>query len=790
MSLIKLRIYMALVFFISIGVIEYKVLKDNKQTLAIHYTKQLKAFMHDMRYIAAWKIEEEQNVEAPLLKTIINNSKITHNYIKNMGILDNGLVTYATYKKMISMPPKKPLIGIEEFSPSSVFNDQYITIPLEYYLGDLKYHQSIFVEIDKNVLKEHFWATYIKPSIELILGIIAFLAVFLLIVNQLVVHPVLKLSEYLNKKDIPDKLPSFYLWEMEDLKQRFLNVINKMREEQQEKALASSVFENTQEAILIADDQKKIVSVNNSFVRIFGYARNELIGQYPNIIGSGKHNSNFFKDMDNEIETRGQWSGELINCSRSGTFIPVWVNISAIRDENNDIINYIAIYTDITQMEETKKRLEYISQHDNLTGLVNKKTFESIFEQILKKAMKNKHESAVLLIDIDNFQELNDTYGHNIGDKYLIEVSEKLQELGRNKIISRIGGDEFLIGLEKIDNIAEVLEKLYTLFREPIIVDKHEFYVKLSTGISVFPKDGESVSTLIKNADTAMYQAKEAGKHTYTFYQQSMTDILSYKIDMEKKIYRALQNKELTVYYQPQMSLLDKKIVGVEALVRWTHPLDGMIPPDQFIPIAEKSHLIHDVGLYVLDQACTEFSLLVKDGLLDGTLAVNISSRQLQLNDIKESLSKVLFKSKLDPTKLELEVTESLLMQNPENASLILNELRKMGITIAIDDFGTGYSSLSYLNTLPLDKLKIDKSFIDNIISDEGSRSICKAIIAMGNSMNIKTIAEGIETKEQMDLVGKLGCTEIQGYFFAKPMDIQELRKFIHEYTNHYNLDS
>lgn len=325
---------------------------------------------------------------------------------------------------------------------------------------------------------------------------------------------------------------------------------------------------------------------------------------------------------------------------------------------------------------------------------------------------------------------------------------------------------------------------MYTLFEEPIIVDEHEFYVKLSTGISVFPQDGNTVETLVKNADAAMYQSKEHGKHTYTFYQQAMTEVISHKIEMEKKIYQALKNNEFTVHYQPQISIFSKKIVGVEALIRWMHPTEGMISPDQFIPIAEKSNLIHEIGLYVLNQACSEFSLLAKDGLCDGILAVNFSSRQFQMNNITTSLYQVLLKSDLDPNKLELEVTETLLMQDQENVSLILNEFRELGITIAIDDFGTGYSSLSYLNTLPIDKLKIDKSFIDNILTDEGSKSICKAIIAMGKSLDLKTIAEGIETKEQMDLVGSLGCDEIQGYYFAKPMDMQALRKFIHEYTN------
>jgi diguanylate cyclase (GGDEF)-like protein len=435
------------------------------------------------------------------------------------------------------------------------------------------------------------------------------------------------------------------------------------------------------------------------------------------------------------------------------------------------------------ELRAQKNILDYQAHHDALTGLPNRVLFNDRLEQAVEKAKRQESEFALFFIDLDRFKQINDSLGHEFGDKVLQVVSKKLQGLVRREdSISRLGGDEFTILVEDLKHeidVSSLAQKILSALCEPIILDGHTLYVTTSMGVSIFPNDDTDPSNLLKYADAAMYKAKDEGRNNFQYYSQDMTELALRRIALETSIRKAIENEEFVVYYQPQVNGKTDEIIGMEALVRWRHPIDGLIYPDTFIQLAQETGLIVQIDHIVMRSAMTQMAEWYAKGLKPGILALNLAMKQLQEDACIFKLRSMLQESGCKPEWLELEVTEGEIMKNPKNAIEVLNKISEMGIELAVDDFGTGYSSLSYLKRLPIDKLKIDKSFVDGLPDDEEDVSIAIAIIALAQSLKLGVIAEGVETKEQKEFLVKNGCDNIQGYYYSKALPAEEMEEML-----------
>jgi diguanylate cyclase (GGDEF)-like protein/PAS domain S-box-containing protein len=424
-----------------------------------------------------------------------------------------------------------------------------------------------------------------------------------------------------------------------------------------------------------------------------------------------------------------------------------------------------------------KEMLHYQAHHDSLTGLANRTLFHDRLEQSIKKADRDSKKIALFFIDLDHFKEINDSLGHNVGDEVLKIVSKKLEETIRHQdTLARLGGDEFTIIIEGINEVQDVTflaKKILEELSTPVVVDKHELYISSSIGISFYPDDGKSVADLLKYADSAMYKAKSEGRNNFQYYSSEMTELAFERVVMETSLRIALQNEDFVVYYQPQVDGVENKIIGMEALVRWKHSSLGIVPPSKFIPLAESTGLIVDIDRFVMKVAMKQFVKWYESGLNPGVLALNLAVKQLQQKDFIEFLKDLMQETGCKPEWLELEVTESQIMTNPKEAIKILDKISDSGVELAVDDFGTGYSSLAYLKKLPIDKLKIDQSFVRHLSDDD--KAIAKAVIALAHSLNLKIIAEGVEKKEQKEFLINNGCVNIQGYYYSRPISAKEM---------------
>ena len=487
--------------------------------------------------------------------------------------------------------------------------------------------------------------------------------------------------------------------------------------------------------------------------------------------------------MWQSIKKDGYWKGEMWGIRKNGERFPQWLNISTIKDENGYIINYIGVFSDISTIKQSEAELAFLAHHDPLTKLPNRLLLTSRLSQAIKRAKREDSKIAVLFLDLDRFKEINDTFGHSYGDEILTTVTTRFKIAMREKdTIARIGGDEFIILIEEMNEVSDidqVLEKLLNVFKDKFIAYQHSFKLSASIGVAIYPDDGKQIEDLIKNADAAMYQAKEAGRNTYRFYTQEMTEKLFTKMLMKNEIEKGMKNKEFILYYQPQVSIHSGKVLGAEALVRWKHPQMGLMFPDKFIEISESTKQIVELGKQVLEIACIDAKKWIDSGNFSGKVAVNVSAIQIKNGDFYEVVTSVLEKTGLSGYFLELELTESYMMQNPKEAIALFKKLKTHGITLSIDDFGTGYSSLSYLKQLPVDKLKIDRSFIMDIPNDKGDMAITSTIISMAKSLGLGVIAEGIETKEQHQFLKEHHCYEAQGYFYSKAIPEEDFLKFL-----------
>ena len=444
------------------------------------------------------------------------------------------------------------------------------------------------------------------------------------------------------------------------------------------------------------------------------------------------------------------------------------------------------VSTKTIQLEEQNKKLEHLAHHDVLTGLPNRLLFLDRLDQSIKLAKRHNTSVSVLFLDLDRFKEINDTYGHESGDKLLQETTQRLQRCVREyDTIARLGGDEFTIIIESSENkkIVDIIQHIIDRIKDPIFVNGNTLYTTFSIGISSFPNDGDTTDILLRNADTAMYKAKERGRNTYSFYNEEMSAQAFKRVALETDLRHALEEESFQAYYQPKINALTSKITGMEALIRWNHAVHGIVSPDDFIPLAEEIGLISKIDLWMMEETLTKVLTWQKEGLFTGKLSLNVSMRQLESKNFVSHIKKIIQKTGFNPEFLELEITESQIMKNPKSTIQILNNIKSLGITISIDDFGTGYSSLSYLKRLPIDKLKIDKSFIQDIPHNEDDMAIVKAIIVLAQSLKLKLVAEGVETVEQKDYLVKSGCPDIQGYYYCKPLPADAYKDFLMEHS-------
>jgi diguanylate cyclase (GGDEF)-like protein/PAS domain S-box-containing protein len=532
--------------------------------------------------------------------------------------------------------------------------------------------------------------------------------------------------------------------------------------------MAAQVFENCRDAILITDHDYRVVAVNQAFTDITGFPAQEIVGAEVPSLRGGVHDSAFYQQIWDYVAAHDHWEGEVWSMRRNAEEYPVWVALTAIRDSDNRIANYMAILSDITDRKRVEEHTRHLAEHDFLTDLPNRVLFLDRLHQALATARRRNTKLAVMFLDLDRFKAINDSFGHQVGDSVLKEVAARLSKCVRGvDTVSRQGGDEFVVILADIggvDQAAHVAGSVMQAVSQPIAIGEHEIGLSVSIGISICPSDGEDVDTLLKNADVAMYHAKQNGRNAFQFFSPAMNAHVIERVQIENKLRLALANNEFVLEYQPEISIATGLTIGVEALIRWRHPERGLLLPDQFIPVAEECGLIVPIGEWVLRQACQQ-ARTWRDRGFPVVVAVNLSSVQFIHNNLVGCVDEALRSSGLAPQFLDLEITEAVIMNGDDATIATVNALRQRGVALTIDDFGTGYSSLSHLRRFPLSKLKIDRSFVDDITRDPADAAIIPAIIAVARSLKLRVIAEGVETAEQLRFLQQHGCDEYQGYY-------------------------
>ncbi|MBF0383676.1 MAG: EAL domain-containing protein, partial [Magnetococcales bacterium] len=548
--------------------------------------------------------------------------------------------------------------------------------------------------------------------------------------------------------------------------------------------LAAKVFDNAGEAILITEPDGTVISVNQAYLDITGFDYADIIGENPRIAQSGQHDKEFYSSMWHTLSTEGIWRGEIWDKKKSGQVYPKQLTITELRDQDGELKNYIGIFSDITNIKETEKKLEELAYYDTLTRLPNRKLFNIRLEHDIRTAERKEQLLALLFIDLDKFKHVNDSLGHAAGDKLLINVAERLTQCVRKTdTVSRLGGDEFTVILTDVEgeeNIAHICEKIIKSLQTPFVLSGQQAFIGASIGISMFPQDGNDIAPLTKHADIAMYKAKHGGRGIYKFFSQKMNKSIQRVIKLESNLKKAIQEEQFKVFYQAKVDSVCEQVIGMEALVRWEHPERGIIPPNEFIPVAEESGLIDQIGLQVMKIACRDTVLLNEDGFGPLKVAINLSGRQFNKPDeLIETISDTIKETNLSPENIELEITESMIMGDVEESLVVMKQIRELGISIALDDFGTGYSSLNYLKKFPIQTLKTDRSFIMDIPDSEEDVAIVSAIISLAKNLKMSVVAEGVETKRQLAFLEDLGAMTIQGYYYSRPLPFNEFRDFL-----------
>ena len=551
--------------------------------------------------------------------------------------------------------------------------------------------------------------------------------------------------------------------------------------------LAAKVFESSVEGIVITDAQTRILRVNQSFCDITGYSQDQVIGLKPKILQSTRHDTSFYLAMWKSIKRHGYWQGEVWNRRKNGEIFPVWLSISAVKKPDGQVSHYIGGFTDLSEQKSAEERIQHLTHYDALTDLPNRTLFHTRFKQPMQNALRHNRRVALLHLDIDRFIKINDTLGHHIGDRLLQQVGRRLvASIHDRDFVGRFGGDEYAIACPDLDQSVEVsaiAQSIMNVFSEPFWVEGREIFLTPSIGIALFPDDTDDYDELLKFADTAVHHAKRQGG-TYQFYHRGMNIDSANRLKMENALRRALDRQEFKLYYQPQVNLVTGQITGAEALLRWKPANQDMVYPEEFIPLLEETGLIIPVGEWVVRSACCQLRALQNTVQSPIPISVNLSPMQFRHKDLVGMIESVLEETGIDAHWLELEITESSVMEDPEQALVTLKQLYGMGIRLAVDDFGTGYSSLSYLKKFPLDVLKIDRSFVSDIAHDLDDAAIVDSIIAMAHRLNLKVIAEGIENEGQIEFLQKHECDTGQGFYYSKPMSADHLSDLLIEEHN------
>ena len=555
------------------------------------------------------------------------------------------------------------------------------------------------------------------------------------------------------------------------------NDVTYRRQADQQLRLASKVFDRAGEAIIITDAEIHILSVNNAFTQITGYIAADVIGKNPSILKSGQNSPTFYQTMWHSLLEQGSWQGEIYNRRKNGEIYPEWLTINAVKDDGGKVINYVAIFSDISTLKTSQQRVEFLATHDELTGIPNRSLLMDRMNQALYHAKRQDNRMAVLFIDLDNFKNINDSLGHDVGDILLKQATERIKQYVRDvDTLARLGGDEFVAVLTDIEleEVNAVATRIIDCMASSFFINDHHLHVSASIGISIYPDDGNDSISLLKNADTAMYQAKDRGRNQYQFFADEMKVIALRRLTLEIGLRMALENNHLRMVYQPKVELKSGLVMGAEALLRWRDPILGDISPVQFIPVAEGCGLISLIGERVFDMVLSQIAAWRRQGLTVPCISINVSAHQLRDDNFVSQLTDRLEEAGIPATSISIEITESALMQRIDVVREKLIKIHAMGTGVSVDDFGTGYSSLAYLRKLPLNELKVDHSFVDKIAFEQDDRSIAKTIIDMAHALGFRVIAEGVETQAQLDVLKQDGCDIAQGHFFYHPMSADD----------------
>jgi len=551
-----------------------------------------------------------------------------------------------------------------------------------------------------------------------------------------------------------------------------------------EHELATRVFDTMSQSVIVTDKHNRIVSINSAATKITGYTIEEIQGKDPKVFSSGRHNREFYAAMWKSLTTTGHWEGEIWDRRKDGEVYLKWMNINVIYDRQGNLNLYVAISSDITERKKTEELIWKQANFDALTELANRTLFQKRLQQELDQCNRSNCTLAVIYLDLDGFKDINDSLGHAAGDKLLVEVSQRLRERARKTdIVARLGGDEFTLlvtDFQQPEQIGSLAEQILEILSDPIIIQGREIHIGASIGIALYPGDGTSLEELTKHADVAMYQAKLGGKNQFQFFQHEMNAKAVHRLSLIHDLHKAVDNNSFQLYYQPKIRLADHKVIGMEALIRWPTADGQMVSPAEFIPCAEETGLIIPIGDWVLAEACRQTAQWNQQFGAQLRVAVNLSARQFRIQNIADKILLTLNAQSLPAHLLELEITESILMNDVEEAIQVMAVLRNHGISIAIDDFGTGYSSLNYLKRFPISTLKIDQSFIRDLTEGSEDAAIVRSIISLAESLDLEVVAEGVETVEQLRFLNQQQCHAAQGYHLAKPMPPEKFEAFLH----------
>jgi diguanylate cyclase (GGDEF)-like protein/PAS domain S-box-containing protein len=551
------------------------------------------------------------------------------------------------------------------------------------------------------------------------------------------------------------------------------------REAEEQMRLAAVAFENTFEGIMVADATHRIISVNRAFTQITGHTPGQILGRDVSALGADSQDCGFYTRMWAWLAEHGNWHGEVWNRREDGCSYPAWFNIAAVRSSTSTVTHYVGVLTDISERKAAQARIEHMAQHDPLTDLPNRTLLADRMQQAIAHAHRSNRRVGVLFVDLDHFKHINDSLGHSIGDRVLVEMSRRLVDRVRaSDTVARLSGDEFVILLPEaggIEGVVRVVAEITSAIAEPIQIEGHRIRLSASIGVSLFPKDGSEASVLLTNADHAMYHAKSAGRSTYRFFSPEMDEKARERFRIESDLREALLGRQLRLFYQPQVDSHTARVDGYEALLRWFHPERGLLSPSAFLNVAEDTGLIVPIGEWVMKQACAQCSRWHANGFR-GAVAVNLSARQFGQENLLETVKESLQDAGLPGNFLELELTESLLVEPTEATMKLLRDLRELGVRIAVDDFGTGYSSLSYLKRYPITTLKIAQPFVEEVAVESEDRAIVQAIVTLARAMSLQTVAEGVERVSQVQALRDIGADRLQGYHFGRALPASELR--------------